>query len=236
MKSASIAIATLAVASAVNIDRRREPLLTWSPTPKKSGHPVDYFVPHFGEDHDIIETKKSWATEEKKQGHFWAIAPPADDPPRNYFVPHFGTDEDIKSSLKNLNDQEAKHRKWNLPPDEWFAQIDNRPEEHEQLQLESDPICSSAGCVQYLHKVKGLGYKINYPVPNFGADTDIIDSKASLDLAEKMQQHQLDLPNKKWRKPKFVKYPYEDPLDEDAIDTMKNLADAEKELGHKWEI
>jgi hypothetical protein len=48
----------------------------------------------------------------------------------------------------------------------------------------SDPICSSAGCTQYRHKKKGLGYKINYPVPNFGADKDIIDSKASLDLAE----------------------------------------------------
>merc|ERR1719240_2235404 len=54
---------------------------------------------------------------------------------------------------------------------------------------ESDPICSSAGCTQYLHLKKDLGYKINYPVPNFGADTDIIDSKASLKLAEEMQQH-----------------------------------------------
>ena len=82
---------------------------------------------------------------------------------------------------------------------------------------ESDPVCSSAGCVQYLHKKKGLGYKIDYPVPNFGADMDIIDSRASLDKAEKLQSHELDLPNGKWKKSKFVKYPYEDPLDEDAI-------------------
>jgi hypothetical protein len=101
---------------------------------------------------------------------------------------------------------------------------------------ESDPICSSAGCVQFLHKKKDLGYKINYPVPNFGADSDIIDSKASLALAEDLQQHTLDLPNKKWRKPKIVQWSYDDPLEEDAIDTMKNLADAEKELGHKWTI
>jgi len=33
---------------------------------------------------------------------------------------------------------------------------------------------------------KGLGYKINYPVPNFGADSDIIESKASLKLAEEL--------------------------------------------------
>jgi hypothetical protein len=44
------------------------------------------------------------------------------------------------------------------------------------------------------------------------------------------------LPNKKWRKPKVVKYSYNDPLDEDAISTMKNLDDAEMELNHKWTI
>jgi len=51
-----------------------------------------------------------------------------------------------------------------------------------------------------------------------------------------MQEHELDLPNKKWRKSKIITYPFEDPLDEDAIDTMKNLEDSEKELGHKWKI
>jgi hypothetical protein len=40
----------------------------------------------------------------------------------------------------------------------------------------SDPICSSAGCTQYKHKKKERGYKINYPVPNFGADKDINDN------------------------------------------------------------
>jgi len=101
---------------------------------------------------------------------------------------------------------------------------------------ESDPICSSAGCVQYLHPSKDRGYKINYPVPNFGADLDIIDSRASLKQAEEMQQHELDLPNKKWRKPKVVQWSYDDPLDEDAISTLSNLDEAEKQLGHKWVI
>jgi hypothetical protein len=55
-------------------------------------------------------------------------------------------------------------------------------------------------------------------------------------LAEELQQHELDLPNKKWRKAKVIPYPYDDPLDEDAISTLKNLDDAEKQLGHKWVI
>jgi hypothetical protein len=51
------------------------------------------------------------------------------------------------------------------------------------VQVESDPICSSAGCTQYNHKPVTLGYDIDYYVPNFGEDRDITDSKNDLDLA-----------------------------------------------------
>jgi len=241
MKSASIALAAgIAVASAVTVEERRDPLLTWSATPKKSAYPMDYAVPTFGEDHDIIETKKSWAAQEKAHGHFWDVnKPKPEDPPRDYYVPNFGTDSEITASLKNLGDQEAKHGTWNMPKDSFaqvFGNIGNMPEEHEHVQLESDPICSSAGCTQYKHKKKELGYKINYPVPNFGVDNDILDSKASLDLAEKQQGYKLDLPNPKWKKPKVVDWAWDYPLDEDAISSLKNLEDSEKELNHKWVI
>lgn len=49
----------------------------------------------------------------------------------------------------------------------------------------SDPICSSAGCTQYRHPSKDLGYKINYAVPNFGKDHDIRHSEQSAVDAEK---------------------------------------------------
>jgi hypothetical protein len=55
--------ALLSGASAVQI--KREPLLTWAPTPKASGYPKDYFVPHFGEDNEIEYTKKNIADAEK---------------------------------------------------------------------------------------------------------------------------------------------------------------------------
>ena len=51
-----------------------------------------------------------------------------------------------------------------------------------------------------------------------------------------MHQHELDLPNPKWRKQKVVQWSYDDPLDDEAIDSLKNLDDAEKELNHKWTI
>lgn len=103
-------------------------------------------------------------------------------------------------------------------------------------RLESDPICSSAGCTQYKHKHKALGYDIDYFVPHFGADTEINESKESLVTAEKMLGHTFDFPNAKWKKPKAVKWVKVAPYDEDVVDTQKNLADAEKQLGHTWNM
>ena len=59
----------------------REPLLTWSPSAHKSGHPVDYFVPNFGpKDEDISETQKNIKNLGVKfpsfvQTGFWTQAP-----------------------------------------------------------------------------------------------------------------------------------------------------------------
>ena len=43
-----VAIALINGASAL----KREPLLTWAPT-EPATHPINYFVPNFGLDHDI---------------------------------------------------------------------------------------------------------------------------------------------------------------------------------------
>merc|ERR1711990_1201799 len=69
------------------------------------------------------------------------------------------------------------------------------------VKLESDPICSSAGCTQYKHKKKKLGYDIDYFVPNFGRDKDINDDFDSIAQAEAMYNHKIDLPNAKWKNP-----------------------------------
>merc|ERR1712032_844832 len=88
------ALALISGCSAVKLER--EPLLAWSPTPKKDSFPMNYGVPHFGEDHDITVTKKNVADAEKKLGHILDTSDPPKDPPRNYFVPNF---EPIKTSL-----------------------------------------------------------------------------------------------------------------------------------------
>ena len=103
-------VALVNQASAVNI--KREPLLSWSPTPAETDHPVDYFVPHFGTDPDMIETPKSIAYAEKQEEHQWVWkkqhlldhlknpVPPAEMPDKAHL------DEDMDTSLKNADDAE----------------------------------------------------------------------------------------------------------------------------------
>jgi hypothetical protein len=50
------------------------------------------------------------------------------------------------------------------------AAIDNS----EEVQLNSDPICSSAGCTEYKLPDDGPKYPMDYFVPNFGVDSNIL--------------------------------------------------------------
>jgi len=103
----------------------REPLLTWAPTIPKT-HPMNYFVPNFGLDHDMIETKKSADLEEKLQKHDWVVPDPKSlpkPPPRDYFVPNFGLDNEIVTSISDLNEAEKTNGKWNLSQYQSFGQV-----------------------------------------------------------------------------------------------------------------
>merc|ERR1712070_729161 len=62
-------------------------------------------------------------------------------------------DGDMISTAKHLSDSELNlGHKWVIDDVQIGADVN----------LESDPICSSAGCTQYKHKKKGLGYDIDY--------------------------------------------------------------------------
>jgi hypothetical protein len=51
------------------------------------------------------------------------------------------------------------------------------------MQFNSDPICSSAGCTQYQFP-KPKGHPVDYPVPDFGIDHDIISTQSNIKKAE----------------------------------------------------
>merc|ERR1712159_627689 len=96
-----------AAVSAVRI--QREPLLTWAPTPPKASHPTDYFVPHFGEDADMLGSRGSIAAAEKQLGHFWTIPPTPDGPPMDYF-------SHISVQIKTSKMLTLPHRKHSMVP------------------------------------------------------------------------------------------------------------------------
>ena len=49
--------------------------------------------------------------------------------------------------------------------------------------VQSDPACSSAGCEQYLHPKPLNHHPMDYPVPNFGVDEDIIATQSHIKQA-----------------------------------------------------
>lgn len=133
------------------------------------------------------------------------------------FAPHL--DLDMITTGKNLADTQTKlNHKWVIED----LQTD------QQVNLESDPICSSAGCDQYRHKHGALGYDINYPVPNFGEDQDILDARNNLKLVEGLQGHKIIMgtaeSRKKWHNvAKDTMYNFAPRYDEDIVASQKNL-------------
>jgi hypothetical protein len=210
---------------------------------KKRGYKINYFVPNFGPDSEILDSHASLATSEDALSHKLIMgtaaskakwANPAKEVDYN-FAPKL--DADVRTTQKNMGDAEMSlGHKWALAD---FVQtgLESGAETH----LESDPICDSSGCNQYKHKKKERGYKINYFVPNFGADRDINDDFESLKKAEEIVGHEFQIgtaaSKAKWKNPaKDVDYNFAPQLDPDVVSTQKNLADAQTALGHKWVI
>merc|ERR1719375_767250 len=249
--------ALLSGVSAVEI--KREPLLTWAPSAKAGGYPKDYFVPHFGEDHDISSTKKNVADAEKKYSHVLDTSGPPDPPPRDYFVPHFGEDTDIKLTKKNVADAEAKlghvldtSGPPDPPPRYYF--VPHFGEDHEITYTKKN-IKDAETALGHILDVSGPPDPPprNYFVPHFGIDNDIVDSVNNLHAQEAkfgtwhipMDAVQLDSkierePLLSWAPtPKEGAYPkdYFVPHfgeDHDIASTKSHEAKAAASLGHVW--
>lgn len=91
----SITFVALAHVNAVQL--HREPLLGWKPKAAKS-HPMDYFVPNFGQSDEVKDVNQSLKASEKLYNRKWVVKDTKgkkDEYPTNYFVPNFGVDSDI---------------------------------------------------------------------------------------------------------------------------------------------
>ena len=135
----------------------------------------DYRVVNFGQDREILANDESLSQAEGKLGMKFdasSLAQP-NDIKRGYFVPNFGQDREITESLANTEKTEAQlNHVWNL------------------VQLESDPITDSTGeTTQYLHPDGAKKIKMNYSVPNFGEDQEMLDQKKNLADTETQMGH-----------------------------------------------
>lgn len=197
---------------------------------KGLGYDIDYPVPNFGRDHDINDNFESIKLAEEMVGSKFTIGT-AESAARwknhakkvDYnFRP--ALDGDVISTQKNLADAEdTLGHKWVIND----VQLDA------DIKVESDPICSSAGCTQYKHVKKALGYDIDYPVPNFGRDHLINQNFGSLDWAEKQLGHRWEY--KEGKPEKVVEYNVHKPMDPDIVDSLKNMKDQEGIHG-KWNL
>jgi len=143
---------------------------------------MDYPVPNFGVDHDVLANHNSLEIAEKQLGHKWTWEEHKKPDPVYYDDGSVkGLDADIKHSLNSMADQEAEKGAWNPVQNkdgEWIVPqaIDNRSYSYEGdavfAQLESDPICNSAGCTQYKHPEEKT-HPMDYPVPSFGSDPEM---------------------------------------------------------------
>ena len=101
----------------------------------------------------------------------------------DYPVPDFGVDHDIiGTQASSANAEKDLGTEWNP---ESFDKVPKVDAEFKLMQKasDSDPICSSAGCTQYLHP-QPPSHPMNYPVPDYGVDHDIIGTQASIKTAE----------------------------------------------------
>lgn len=181
------------------------------------GYPVDYPVPDLGMDKDIADTHKHMEDAETVHGK-WELPPVVEAPPAfaqrpsvpactslgcatdtvdpytkttapgypvDYPVPNLGQDTDIAASMKHMNDAEGKLGAWNLP-------------EAAAVQLNSDPIVGTAN--EYMpHLSADYGvplHPMDYFVPDFGLDEDIVatqahEAAASEDYGHKWEPYQV---------------------------------------------
>lgn len=113
---------------------------------------------------------------------------------------------------------------------------------YELVQLESDPICASSGCDEYLHpKTKDTDWPKDYFVPHFGQDVDIIASLDNIGVAQRARNTTWIMGTKESKDKyhndaKDTMYNFAPDLDEDIEDSHASLSLAEKQYDHKYEL
>jgi hypothetical protein len=237
----------LSIASNVQIDQSigDDPFCPSSgcpvPKPLKDEHPMNYKVQNLGMDREILNSLENVPIAEGLVGHKWTSMGSEENKKKFHnvakdtlydFDPKLS--HEIIVSKSNLNEAEEKlKKKFEL------VQL-SRPIIIQDVMLEngSDPICSSAGCVQYLFpELKDKeDYPMNYKVPNLGMEREILNSLENIPVAEGLVGH-------KWtgfptglKKDGPTLYDFNPKLSHEIIVSKDNLEEAEEKLKKKFEL
>jgi hypothetical protein len=184
---------------------------------KDPGYDKDYPVVDLGVDRDIVGAHEDLAVAEGMLKHKLIMG--TDESKAKWKNPAKKTDYDYSPKL----DRDMHDAATNLDLVEGKLGHKYEPWTFVQTQtdIESDPICSSAGCNQYKHPKKDPGYDKDYPVVNLGVDREIKDDHEDLPIAEKIVGHHWVWDDSD--RPKKIKYDYSPKLEGDMIDAKVNL-------------
>jgi hypothetical protein len=230
----------------------------------KSPYPINYKVPDFGVDHDIVQTQRHIADEEKRQNHKWN---PKKDENGAWNVPSALVQSDPVCHSAGCPKSEWFEAEKAAAPEPEYPDlvakygydediIDSYGNEmmvskamgipfhvplYTQLESSSDPVCHSAGCTQY-NWMDPLRSKATPPVEyetGQALDQDVINTWDNLGVAEKIKNHDWkfnpDVYKERAKEPAATEYDFGAALDEDIVNTQSHLNAAETSLGH-WDI
>lgn len=187
---------------------------------------MNYFVPNFGEDSDVKNTKTHLAAAEAALGHqMQASFAQPEGPKMNYFVPSYGVDHDIKDSLADTTWAESRLGEWKNaaakppadPPRDYFV-----PNFGTDQDVKDSLAHASAA-------ESKLGHKMSYlqSLADLHTESDPICSSAGCT----QYKHK--------KKPRGYDINYPVPnfgVDRDITDNHASLELAENALSHKLEM
>lgn len=117
MIKASLSIcALLSSVSSVKVGYRPPPgSVPWTkaasrPTWDTPDYPINYYVPNFGVDHNILTTMNSLKIAERGAKKELKANFAQNDKPKDLRVPDFGQDQEIKNSLAAISESEKENK------------------------------------------------------------------------------------------------------------------------------
>ena len=115
-KTSLVVCALLGAVTSVKVGFRPPPgSVPWThpasrPTWDTPNYPINYYVPNFGVDHNILTTMNSLKIAERGAKKSLRASFAQNDRPKDLRTPDFGQDLDVKNALASIKDSEKENK------------------------------------------------------------------------------------------------------------------------------